>query len=59
MNQKKKKRMFENIYDLLVESKFQEEAREELRQFIKRKDVKWDGDNNIISIGKHFKIKLL
>ncbi len=55
----KKRKMFENIYDLLTESKFQQEARTELRRFIRNKNVEWDGDRNLISIGKQFKIKLI
>lgn len=51
--------MFENIYDLIIESKFELEARKELRKFVNGKNVEWDGDNNIISIGKYFKFKLL
>ena len=50
--------MFENIYDLIKGGKFEPEARKELKAFIRDKNIEWDGDNNIISLGKHFKINL-
>jgi len=55
----KRERMFENIYDLIKGGKFEKEAKKELRGFIKDKDIEWDGDNNTISLGKHFTIKLV
>ena len=55
----KRKRMFENIYDLIKGGEFEEEAKKELRRFIYNKNIEWDGDKNIISLGKHFKFKLL
>ena len=37
MNLKKyRERMFENIYDILIESTFKEEARKEMRKFLKK-----------------------
>jgi hypothetical protein len=54
-----RKRMFENIYDLIKGGKFENEARKELSQFIKNKEVSWDGDRNIINLGKKFTIKLI
>lgn len=54
-----KKRMFENIYDLIKGGEFENEAKKELRHFIKHKELEWDGDNNTIKLGKHFTIKLL
>ena len=56
---KKHKKLFQDIYDILAETKFKDEARREFRSFIKRKDYEWDGDKNIISFGKRFKIKLI
>ena len=53
------KRMFENIYDLIKGGEFEDEAKKELRAFIKHKNLEWDGDRNIISLGKYFKFKLL
>ena len=53
------KRMFENIYDLIKGGKFEEEARRELRRFIKYKNIEWSGDDNTISLGKHFTFQLL
>ena len=37
----------------------EEEAKKELKKFVYNKNIEWDGDKNIISIGKHFKFKLL
>lgn len=55
----KRKRMFENIYDLIKGGQFENEAKKELQDFINNKNIEWDGDNNVISLGKHFKFKLL
>lgn len=55
----KRKRMFENIYDLIKGGKFENEAKKELQGFIHNKNIEWDGDNNVISLGKQFKFKLL
>lgn len=57
--QENRKRMFENVYDLIKGGKFEEEARRELRKFIKNKNIEWNGDNNTITLGKHFQIKLI
>lgn len=57
--QQRKKRMFENIYDLIKGGDFELEAKKELRRFIKHKNIEWNGDNNTISLGRQFKIKLL
>ena len=51
--------MFENIYDLIKGGKFENEAKKELRKFVYHKNIEWDGDTNIISLGKHFRFKLL
>lgn len=71
---KKQKKMFENIYDLIkvcglsdkqndswgqLSRKHGKEAKKELDQFIRNKNIEWDGDKNIISLGKHFRFKLL
>ena len=58
MKTKQKKIMFENIYDLIKGGQFEEEAKKELRKFIRNKNIEWDGDNNIISLGRDFKFKL-
>jgi hypothetical protein len=55
----KKKLMFENIYDLIKGGAFENEAKKELRQFIKNKNIEWNGDTNTISLGRDFKFKLL
>ena len=55
----KHKRMFENIYDLIKGGDFEEEARKELRAFIKRKNISWDGDSCIIKIGERFAFRLI
>lgn len=57
--EKEKKRMFENIYDLIKGGEFESEAKKELKKFIYNKNIEWDGDENIISLGKHFRFKLL
>ena len=59
LNDDKKKRMFENIYDLIKGGEFEKEAKKELRSFTKNKLLQWDGDNNIISLGRDFKFKLI
>ena len=56
---KNKKQMFENIYDVICQTSFELEAKKEIKKFLKNKNVEWDGDSNIISIGKHFKFKLI
>jgi len=58
-HKEKSKRMFENIYDLIKGGQFEDEAKKELRKFIYNKKIEWDGDENIISLGKHFRFKLL
>jgi hypothetical protein len=59
MTTEKQKRMFENIYDLIKGGQFEEESKKELRSFIKNKNIEWDGDKNIISLGKKFKFQLI
>jgi len=59
LNNKKKKAMFENIYDLIKGGTFEQEAKKEIRAFIKYKNIEWNGDTNIISLGRDFKIKLI
>ena len=56
---KQQKQLFEDIYDLIKGGEFEQEAKINLRKFIKNKEVEWDGDNNIISLGKYFKFKLI
>lgn len=56
---KYQKRMFENIYDLIKGGDFAGEAERELRIFIKNKEIEWDGDNHIISLGKRFRFQLI
>jgi hypothetical protein len=57
--QKMHRRMFENIYDLIKGGEFEETARNELRAFIWHKNIEWDKNLGIISLGRDFKIKLL
>ena len=59
MTTKKRKRMFENVYDLIKGGQFEGEAKRELKKFIHNKNIEWDGDKNIISLDKQFKIALL
>lgn len=54
-----KKRQFENIYDIITGTSFKDVATKELKKFVRGKKCEWDGDKNIISIGKHFKIALI
>ena len=35
------------------------EAKKELKRFIRNKNIEWDNDNHIISLGKNFKIMLV
>ena len=70
----KQRKMFENIYDLIkvcglsdkqndnwgqLSRKHGKEAKKELGQFIRNKNIEWNGNTNIISLGKHFRFKLL
>ena len=55
----KNKRMFENVYDIICNTQFKAEAQQEMTQFLKGKKVEWDGDKNIITIGKHFRFQLI
>lgn len=61
MNKIKKSnhKQFENIYDVMCKTEFHDEARKEFTKFMQGKELEWDGDNDIISIGKTFKIKLI
>jgi len=56
---KKHKQLFEDIYDLIKGGEFEQEAKKNIRKYIMDKELEWDGDNNTISLGKKFKIKLL
>jgi len=51
-------RMFENIYDLIKGGAFEEQARKEIRQFVRRKEIGWDADNHTISLGRDFQITM-
>ena len=51
--------MFENVYDIICNTQFKAEAQQEMTQFLKGKKVEWDGDKNIITIGKHFRFQLI
>lgn len=53
------RKMFENIYDVACNTRFRKSAMKELDKWTAGKEVSWDGDRNIISIGKFFKVKLL
>ncbi len=70
---KYRQRMFANIYDLLksnalsnkqnddwakLSRKFGKQARRELKKFVCDKNIEWDGNENVIRIGKHFVIGL-
>ena len=74
MKSKTQKRQFENIYDILkghaikgepkneweiLSKEHAQVATAEFKKFIQNKEITWDGDNDIITIGKTFKIKLL
>ena len=50
--------MFENIYDLIKGGEFENEAKKELRSYVKNKHIEWNGDENTIRIGKHFILQL-
>lgn len=70
---KYQRRMLENIYDLIKECalskkqddwwaelshKHAKEAKSELHDFTRMKNMEWDGDKNEIKIGEHFVLKL-
>lgn len=59
MKNKKHKQLFEDIFDLIKGGEFEEEARKNLRRYIKNKNIEWDRDKNTITLSKVFKIKLL
>lgn len=56
---KKHKKLFEDIWDILMETIFEDEASKEFKRFLRNKDCEWDGDKDIISFGKRFKIRLI
>lgn len=71
---KKHKKLFEDVYDILkgcglpksqnddyaeMQRRFEKEARREFGNFMRNKNCEWDGDKDIISFGKRFKIKLI
>ena len=59
MTKERKRRMLENIYDLIKGGEFENEAKRELRSFIRHKNIEWSGGENTIKLGKYFIIKLL
>ena len=54
-----KELLFEDIYDLIKGGQFENEAKKNIRKFIKNKNIEWDRDKNVISLGRDFKIKLI
>jgi len=58
LKEKTKKRMFENIYDLIKGGEFEKEARKELNSFLRGKQISWDGITGVIKIGRDFIIKI-
>jgi len=55
----KHEQIFEDLYDLIKGGQFEEEAKKNIRKFIKIKHIEWDNDNKTISLGRDFKIKLI
>jgi len=42
-----------------LSQKHKEEATKELKEYVKGKDIEWDGNHHTIKIGKRFTIKLI
>ena len=55
----KKELMFENIYDLIKGGEFEQEAKTQLRKFIKGKELEWSSEAGTIKLGHRFTIKLI
>jgi len=51
--------IFEDIYDLIKGGQFEKEAKKNIRKFIKYKNIEWDNDHKIISLGRDFKLQLI
>lgn len=73
MNTYQQKQLLEDIYDLVKECAlsrkqvdsyatmsriFATTARHNLRSFLRKKSIEWNGDTNTIKIGEHILIKL-
>ena len=55
----KQEKLFEDLYDIMIESKWKQEAENNIRKYFVNKNAEYNGDTNEISIGKKFKIKLV
>ena len=51
--------LFQDIYDLIKGGQFEQEAKKNIRKYIKTKHIEWDNQKKIISLGQEFKIKLI
>ena len=50
--------MVENIYDIILQTKFEQEAKKELKKWIGNKNVSVDYEHGILEIGNNFKMTL-
>ena len=57
-NKKLHCKMVENIYDIILQTQFEQEARKELKKWIGKKNVSVDYEHGIIEIGTNFKLTL-
>ena len=55
---KKHAHMVENIYDIILQTEFEKEARKELKRFIGNKNVSVDYGKGILEIGNNFTLTL-
>jgi hypothetical protein len=73
MKNYKDKQLMEDIYDLVkvcglsknqsdswaeLSKKHAEDSKKNLHNFIKNKNIEWNGDKNIINIGNHITISI-
>lgn len=57
-NEKQRKQLFEDIYDLIKGGEFEQEAKANIRKFIRYKELEWSPEDGTIKLGKYFIIKL-
>ena len=55
----KHEQIFEDIYDMIKGGQFEQEARNNIKKFIKYKNIEWDNNSKTISLGREFQIKLI
>ena len=57
--QKLHAKMVENIYDVILQTEFEQEAKKKLKKWIGKKNVSVDYEHGILEIGSNFKMVVL